>query len=63
MTNSHEITLETYKELSQQEFLKWDNLFDSFIISYDDELHYTPDTQPEIPELVQHFNKKKKTWH
>lgn len=63
MENSHEITLETYKELTKIEFLPWDEMFDSIITNYDEELHYSCEQQRTTPELVEYFDKKKKKWH
>ena len=42
---SSRITLETYKELSTQEFLKGDEKFTSIITNYDEELFYEPDQE------------------
>ncbi len=42
MTNSHKITLDTYKTLTKQEFIKGDENFPSIILNWDDELVYAP---------------------
>jgi len=37
------ITLDTYKELTKQEFLEWDEKMTSIITNYEDELFYNPE--------------------
>jgi len=43
MTNSHNITLDTYKTLTTQEFIEWDEKFISILTSWDEELFYNPE--------------------
>jgi hypothetical protein len=39
---SEYVTLDTYKTLSKQPFLEWDEKFDSILLGWDDELFYNP---------------------
>lgn len=41
-TQAQNLTLETYKKYSKQEFLKWDEKFNSIILTYERDYFYNP---------------------
>ena len=59
---TYNITLDTYKDLTKQEFLPWDEAFTSIITDWDDEMIYEA-PEVEKPELIKYFDKKTKKWY